>query len=241
MFSPLSQTRRRPPAARRAFTLIELLVVIAIISILASILFPVFARVRVNAYKTGSLSNLKQLGIAYMLYMQDYDERTMSSDTFANRYPPKLMPYIKNWNLLRSPMQTGPRSATPGDYLDTLTPDYGYNTCYLGAAAGVAENPAACFSGPTPGTYALAGIADHTNTVLFVSSTFLDSATNRPSLGFHRVAPPSAWSGTMPVQWDSYGYNWPRYNGLFAVGFLDGHAKALNIRQLSDESIWDRN
>ena len=59
---------------KRAFTLIELLVVIAIISILAAILFPVFARARENARRTSCLSNLKQQGLGIMQYVQDYDE-----------------------------------------------------------------------------------------------------------------------------------------------------------------------
>jgi prepilin-type N-terminal cleavage/methylation domain-containing protein len=59
---------------RHAFTLIELLVVIAIIAILAAILFPVFARAREQARKTTCLSNLKQIGLAALMYVQDYDE-----------------------------------------------------------------------------------------------------------------------------------------------------------------------
>src|SRR6478752_2704274 len=57
-----------------AFTLIELLVVIAIIAILAAILFPVFAQARDQARKTTCLSNMKQLGLGVMMYLQDYDE-----------------------------------------------------------------------------------------------------------------------------------------------------------------------
>jgi len=65
----------RPESGRGAgFTLIELLVVIAIIAILAAILFPVFARARENARKSTCQSNLKQIGLAFMQYAQDFDE-----------------------------------------------------------------------------------------------------------------------------------------------------------------------
>lgn len=59
----------------RAFTLIELLVVIAIITLLAAILFPVFARARENARRSSCQSNLKQIGIGIAQYTQDYDEK----------------------------------------------------------------------------------------------------------------------------------------------------------------------
>jgi len=59
---------------RRAFTLIELLVVIAIIAILAAILFPVFAQAKMAAKKTGTLSNIKQVGTSTFLYTADYDD-----------------------------------------------------------------------------------------------------------------------------------------------------------------------
>ena len=58
----------------RAFTLIELLVVIAIIAILAAILFPVFAQAKQAAKKTSDLSNMKNIGLGFMLYNGDYDD-----------------------------------------------------------------------------------------------------------------------------------------------------------------------
>ncbi len=60
-------------AKPKGFTLIELLVVIAIIAILAAILFPVFAKAREKARQSGCANNLKQMGIAHSMYLEDYD------------------------------------------------------------------------------------------------------------------------------------------------------------------------
>ncbi len=58
----------------KGFTLIELLVVIAIIALLAAIIFPVFARARENARRSSCQSNLKQIGMGFLMYTQDSDE-----------------------------------------------------------------------------------------------------------------------------------------------------------------------
>jgi prepilin-type N-terminal cleavage/methylation domain-containing protein/prepilin-type processing-associated H-X9-DG protein len=58
---------------KSGFTLIELLVVIAIIAILAAILFPVFERAKQKAQQAGCMSNLKQIGVALLMYAHDWD------------------------------------------------------------------------------------------------------------------------------------------------------------------------
>jgi prepilin-type N-terminal cleavage/methylation domain-containing protein len=104
------------------FTLIELLVVIAIIAILAAILFPVFAQARESARRATCLSNLKQLGTAVMLYVQDYDETypwgiglgtvgTVKKDRNPNEVTTMLVPYVKNDDIYICPNNDGQRFA----------------------------------------------------------------------------------------------------------------------------------
>ncbi|RYX84030.1 DUF1559 domain-containing protein [bacterium] len=98
-----------------AFTLVELLVVIAIIAILAAILFPVFARARENARKTSCLSNLRQLGLGFMQYTQDYDEAfPLSSYPATNiSWTLSTAPYIKSTQIFRCPSDTAARWSAP--------------------------------------------------------------------------------------------------------------------------------
>ena len=110
---------KRSNATQRAFTLIELLVVIAIIAILAAILFPVFAQAREKARAISCLSNLKQTGLAFAMYTQDYDETTplqtsppgpKDADGFVTSggyWYNLIQPYCKNWQLFLCPDRSG--------------------------------------------------------------------------------------------------------------------------------------
>jgi len=94
-----------PPRSVRGFTLIELLVVIAIIAIL----FPVFSQAREKARQAACLSNCKQIGLAAVQYVQDYDEQFLGTGTWRDR--PNLRSYGPwqhlGWNaFLRWQVQT---------------------------------------------------------------------------------------------------------------------------------------
>jgi prepilin-type N-terminal cleavage/methylation domain-containing protein/prepilin-type processing-associated H-X9-DG protein len=96
------QVPTRSLRSRSGFTLIELLVVIAIIAILAAILFPVFAQAREAARKTQCLSNVRQLGMAFNMYFQDYDEQ-FPNIRRETAWPITLQAYLKNSQMLRCP------------------------------------------------------------------------------------------------------------------------------------------
>ena len=95
---------------KRGFTLIELLVVIAIIAILAAILFPVFARAREKARQTSCLSNLKQIGLATLMYVQDYDEVMphIQRVGMVITVQTQVQPYMKNEQLWVCPSESAP-------------------------------------------------------------------------------------------------------------------------------------
>jgi len=81
---------------KKAFTLIELLVVIAIIAILAAILFPVFAQAKAAAKNATSQSNMKQIGVAAALYLNDNDDTMIQGDDYAEWvWLFQFAPYIK--------------------------------------------------------------------------------------------------------------------------------------------------
>jgi len=96
---------------RTGFTLIELLVVIAIIAILAAILFPVFAKAREKARQTSCLSNNKQLGLAFIQYVQDYDERYPGTPAYGDGWAGLIYPYVKSTGVYNCPDD----SSNPGN------------------------------------------------------------------------------------------------------------------------------
>jgi prepilin-type N-terminal cleavage/methylation domain-containing protein len=112
--------RQRPGG----FTLVELLVVIAIITVLAALLLPVLAGAREQARRTVCLSNMRQIGAAHRLYLQDWDERfpywylpwpADSQPSGRYRYWPEyLQPYLHNEAVFHDPSFSWSGSPAPG-------------------------------------------------------------------------------------------------------------------------------
>ncbi|HEX8550152.1 MAG TPA: DUF1559 domain-containing protein [Abditibacteriaceae bacterium] len=127
----------------RGFTLIELLVVIAIIAILAAILFPVFARARENARRSSCQSNMKNIGLGFQQYIQDFDEQYPSSPNAAVAtgsqtigWPAALNPYVKSYQLYQCPSENVSPDAAGN------STDFGANSNIVGAngSAGINQS-----------------------------------------------------------------------------------------------------
>ncbi len=135
MFIP-SNSRR---AAVKAFTLIELLVVVAIIAILAAILFPVFGRARANARRSTCQSNLKQVGLGFEQYKNDYDGyiapvQAGTSSPNIRGWPTLISPYIKSDQVFKCPDAERPAIAPNPNFIDPAIG--GMRGAYCGAVTG---------------------------------------------------------------------------------------------------------
>jgi prepilin-type N-terminal cleavage/methylation domain-containing protein/prepilin-type processing-associated H-X9-DG protein len=208
-------TMNTPKLKRSGFTLIELLVVIAIISILASILFPVFARARENARRSSCLSNLKQMGLGAAQYSQDYDEKVLPNYVLANACADTIFfgtlaqPYIKSTQLFVCPSAT---SDTNYDYGWNGIAPGNWTTAGYAAKQGVRSNAYACPSGSASAGLSLAAIDETATTIMLFDGT--EDATT----------PADVWS----ENYTDYGSN-PKVSARHLDGanylFVDGHVK----------------
>jgi prepilin-type N-terminal cleavage/methylation domain-containing protein len=183
------------------FTLIELLVVIAIIAILASILFPVFARARENARRSSCQSNMKQISLGMLQYSQDYDEKYMpfytSNGVFGETYWPALIyPYLKSEQIFNCPSYGNSYENTAAKHGDS-----GYGLNYW------------LFEGPN-GDQRLAesSLAQPSQTLFLTDARQI------------RIVPQGTYIGVWnnDAKWSQY-----RHLDTTVVGFGDGHVKSM--------------
>lgn len=202
------------PSKRSGFTLIELLVVIAIIAILAAILFPVFAKAREAARASACRSNLKQIGTAMLMYVQDYDEQIGHS--WVNSpgdysWKDYLQPYIKNTQLYKCP--------------SSRFPNFGSN---YGIYEGVCGKTLAYFTAPA-GTVMFAdgsavAMPDPLNPETWTENGDLDWEIGYGRHIYDNGGPEGAWAGNRRAI--------GRHSNQCNVVYMDGHVKSSPIRTL---------
>lgn len=230
--------------ARRGFTLIELLVVIAIIAILAAILFPVFAQARESARQTSCLSNIRQIGLAQLMYQQDYDEvfvpvggsieqawptttrLTSNGPKPFNGWSMNLLPYIKSRDLFQCPSMdkvfsgSGDCAAFSGQ---RMTNHYAYNY-WLGADDSYPFGD--YFRVPDGTTFAsplaAAGIDQVANTIMHFHSGSVPPYGATWGCVYVQIELPDFYNKIRPRLRHKNGDN---------MGFADGHAKWFEMKE----------
>jgi prepilin-type N-terminal cleavage/methylation domain-containing protein/prepilin-type processing-associated H-X9-DG protein len=228
-------TRSNPH--RGGFTLIELLVVIAIIAILAAILFPVFAQAREKARTTTCNNHLRQVGLATVMYAQDYDESYppvyVDVPTAANRrvWVDLIQPYTKNIQMFRCPSATTAKriwSAPSG-----LSSNYCMPMNHLFTEGWANPRRMAEFTQPANRLMILDGIDFWTHYCPLDYGKGCYDKKRVPAIYACKLSnSKDDWGAGVPI-WHQEGAN---------CAFADGHVKYMQGDKLaSDPDIWGHN
>jgi prepilin-type N-terminal cleavage/methylation domain-containing protein/prepilin-type processing-associated H-X9-DG protein len=219
-------SHKTPYRKPSGFTLIELLVVIAIIAILASILFPVFARARENARRSSCSSNMKQIMLGVLQYVQDYDEKYPLRDTSTRSWTIFVQPYLKSEQIFHCPSDP---NTVPNNSYQPFPLSY-IGNAVTGNASVTVQGVFGRLSGATAYIVPMAAVQSPATTVLIADGAVLPTAT-APYIDRTQARNNAylMWTPGSTTATAAYGAPIDRHLDTVVVGWCDGHVKAQKI------------
>jgi prepilin-type N-terminal cleavage/methylation domain-containing protein len=261
-FEMMKKTFRRACSAGAAFTLIELLVVIAIIAILAAMLLPALARAKQKAHQVNCLSNLKQWGVAWIIYTDDHEGSFCGGNPRGQWVVALKATYGRKPELLLCPSATkkNPPTTGSGEARGNTTTAYRFDRSDINDPDIYSDQDGFVHASYSPSgwIFASAKSSDVKSSGLWKKITAAKKPSETPLMGDcawrsaapghspdhtgpNALRPPSAPDLGLAGDWEIAQFAMKRHGKGISLGMLDGSAHRVKAVDLWGTLDWSQN